>query len=77
MFLTMWQYLQYEWWPEYLKNQTEKITVVEWNEDMIVETRNNPVFSLRQYSFTESLFHTDFICHASSMYWVSTHDVAY
>ena len=36
LFLTIWQYLQYEWWSEWLKNQTEKTTVVEWNEDMVV-----------------------------------------
>ena len=40
LFLTIWQYLAYEWWPEwkkmylFLKNQTEKSTVVEWNEGM-------------------------------------------
>ena len=25
LFLTIWQYLQYEWWPKCMKNQTEKL----------------------------------------------------
>ena len=59
LFLTIWWYVQYEWWPEwkqiymYLENQTNKSAVVEWNEGMNIGTRHKPFYT--KYPFISIL----------------------